>query len=164
MAWIGNCAGYKRRTCADWGMSMDVGAWLRSLGLGQYEAAFREGAIEADVLPELTEQHFRELGVSLGHRLKLIRAIRELGGNAPTKTQKTQDTAERRQLTVMFCDLVGSTALAAQLDPEDLSDLIRAYQGGVATAVARFDGHIARLMGDGVMVYFGYPRAHEDDA
>src|SRR4051794_24713833 len=108
---------------------MDVGAWLRNLGLGQYEAAFREGGIEADILPELTEQHFKELGVSLGHRLRLMRAIRELTG-APVKSASNgQDTAERRQLTVMFCDLVGSTALAAQLDPEDLSDLIRAFQG-----------------------------------
>jgi len=142
---------------------MDVGAWLRHLGLGQYETAFREGGIEADILPELTEQHFKELGVSLGHRLRLMRAIRELAGGAPAKAHG-QDTAERRQLTVMFCDLVGSTALAAQLDPEDLSDLIRAFQGAVASAVARFDGHIARLMGDGVLVYFGFPRAHEDDA
>jgi class 3 adenylate cyclase/predicted ATPase len=148
---------------------MDVGTWLHGLGLEQYEAAFRESAVDADVLPELTDQHLKDLGVSLGHRLKMLRAIRALAGNAPTGAQpaektKTQDVAERRQLTVMFCDLVGSTALAAQLDPEDMGDLIRAFQRAVAAAVARFDGHIARLMGDAILVYFGYPRAHEDDA
>lgn len=147
---------------------MDVGTWLRRLGLEQYEACFRENEIEVDILPELTEQHLKDLGVSLGHRLKMLRAIRELRGGAPVRVEpagsKTYDVAERRQLTVMFCDLVGSTALAAQFDPEDMGDLIRAFQGVVAAAVARFDGHIARLMGDGVLVYFGYPRAHEDDA
>jgi class 3 adenylate cyclase/predicted ATPase len=148
---------------------MDVGTWLHGLGLGQYEAAFRESAVDADVLPELTDQHLKDLGVSLGHRLKMLRAIRALAGNATTGAQpagktETQDIAERRQLTVMFCDMVGSTALAAQLDPEDMGDLIRAFQRAVAAAVARFDGHIARLMGDAILVYFGYPRAHEDDA
>lgn len=147
---------------------MDVGTWLRGLGLGQYEAAFRENEIEVDVLPELTEQHFKELGVSLGHRLKMLRAIRELAGDAAVKASppmaEPQDLAERRQLTVMFCDLVGSTALAAQLDPEDVGDMIRTFQRTIAAAVARFDGHVARWMGDGALVYFGYPRAHEDDA
>src|SRR3977135_2782927 len=150
---------------------MDVGIWLRSLGLEQYEAAFRENQIEVGVLPELTEQHFKELGVSLGHRLKMLRAIRALAGEAPVKAppaavaeQKKQDAAERRQLTVMFCDLVGSTALATQFDPEDMSDLISAFQEALAAAVARFDGHVAKWMGDGALVYFGYPRAHEDDA
>src|SRR4029077_3559719 len=106
---------------------MDVGDWLRSLGLGQYEAAFRESEIEADVLPELTDQHLKDLGVSLGHRLKMLRAIRALGEDRPVNAEppappelKTQDAAERRQLTVMFCDLVGSTALSARLDPEDM--------------------------------------------
>src|ERR1700722_16435977 len=104
---------------------MDVGIWLRSLGLGQYEAAFREGEIEADVLPELTEQHLADLGVSLGHRLKMLRAIRQLAGDTPIRAQpgalvkpQVRDGAERRQLTVMFIDLVRSTALSAQLDPE----------------------------------------------
>jgi class 3 adenylate cyclase len=98
----------------------------------------------------------------------MLRAIRELAGDAPVLPQsaelKPQDAAERRQLTVMFCDLVGSTALMAQLDPEDMGDLIRAFQRADAAAVARFDGHVARWMGDGASVYFGYPRAHEDDA
>jgi class 3 adenylate cyclase len=147
---------------------MDVGSWLRGLGLGRYEVAFCENEIDADILPELTDQHLKDLGVSLGHRLKMLRAIRELAGNAPITAQpaaaaepKPQDTAERRQLTVMFCDLVGSTALAARLDPEDMGDLIRAFQGAVAAAVARFDGHVAKWMGDGALVYFGYPKAHE---
>jgi class 3 adenylate cyclase len=130
---------------------MDVGTWLSGLGLGRYEAAFRESGIDVEVLPELTERHFKELGVSLGHRLKMLRAIRELAGDASVKARaaavkerNTQGAAERRQLTVMFCDLVGSTVLAAQLDPEDLGDLIRAFQGVTAAAVARFDGHVAK--------------------
>src|SRR5271169_1818405 len=150
---------------------MDVGEWLQGLGLGQYEAAFRESEIEPDVLPELTDQHLKDLGVSLGHRLKMLRAIRQLAGDAPVTAQpaaiaeaKSQDSAERRQLTVMFCDLVGSTALSARLDPEDMGDLIRAFQGAVSLAVVRFEGHVAKLMGDGALVNFGYPRAHEDDA
>jgi class 3 adenylate cyclase len=150
---------------------MDVGAWLSGLGLGQYEAVFRESGVEVEVLPELTERHLKELGVSLGHRLRMLRAIRVLAGDDPVRAppaavaeRKTEDAAERRQLTVMFCDLVGSTALATQLDPEDMSDLIRAFQGATAAAVARFDGHIAKWMGDGALVFFGYPRAHEDDA
>jgi class 3 adenylate cyclase len=150
---------------------MDVGDWLRRLGLGQYEAVFRESEIETDVLPELTDQHLKDLGVPLGHRLKILRAIRDLADNAPINAQrptlaepKHQLAAERRQLTVMFCDLVGSTTLSARLDPEDMGDLIRAFQGVVAAAVARFDGHVAKLMGDGALVYFGYPCAHEDDA
>src|SRR5690349_20370876 len=144
---------------------MDVGTWLRSLGLGQYEGLFREQAIEADILPELTDRHLSELGIPLGHRLRMLRAIRELADDPPAAAAvETPDAPERRQLTVMFCDLVGSTALTAQLDPEDMADLIRAFQGAVASAVNRFDGHIAKWMGDAAMVYFGYPRAHEDDA
>jgi class 3 adenylate cyclase len=152
---------------------MDVGEWLQSLGLGQYEAAFRKSEIELDVLPELTDQHLKDLGVSLGHRLKMLRAIRELADNAPLKAQSTvaaelkghkEVAAERRQLTVMFCDLVGSTALSARLDPEDMREVIRAYQDICAGMVARYDGFIAKFMGDGALAYFGYPRAHEDDA
>lgn len=139
---------------------MDVGTWLNGLGLGQYEAVFRENEIDADILNELTDQHLRDLGVPLGHRLKLLRAIREQHATGA----KPQDAADRRQLTVMFCDLVDSTALTTGLDPEDMADLIRAFQGAVAAAVTRFDGHVARWTGDGASVYFGYPRAHEDDA
>ena len=150
---------------------METGDWLRSLGLGQYEAIFRESEIEADVLPELTDQHLKDLGVSLGHRLKMLRAIRELAGDAPVKAQpaalpdtKPQDAGERRQLTVMFIDLVGSTALSTQLDPEDMRDVIRAYQNAVSGEIIRFEGHIAKFMGDGLLAYFGWPKAHEDEA
>jgi len=144
---------------------MDVGTWLGSLGLDQYEDLFREHAIEADILPELTDQHLKDIGVPLGHRMRMLRAIRELGSEAqPASDPRPQENPERRQLTVMFCDLVGSTALTAQLDLEDMADLIRAFQGAVSAAVARFEGQVAKWMGDAAMVYFGYPRAHEDDA
>ncbi len=150
---------------------MDIGGWLRGLGLEQYEAAFRENAIEFDVLPELTDLHLKDLGVSLGHRLKMLRAIRELAGEAFVKAQPTvvaepkpHDAAERRQLTVMFCDLVGSTALSARLDPEDMRDVIGAYHRCCEELLARNGGFIAKYMGDGVLAYFGYPQAHEDDA
>jgi class 3 adenylate cyclase len=144
---------------------MDVGTWLNSLGLDQYTDLFREQAIEADVLAELTEEHLTELGIPLGHRLRLLRAIGELAeAGRPAEGARLSDAPERRQLTVLFCDLVGSTELTSQLDPEDMADLIRAFQGAVAAAVSRFEGHIAKWMGDAAMVYFGYPRAHEDDA
>jgi len=149
---------------------MDVGGWLRNLGLGQYEALFRANEIDADILPELTEADFEKLGVPLGHRKRLLRAISGLAtaetSAAPfASTGATpHDAAERRQLTVMFCDLVGSTALSARLDPEDLRRIIGAYHRGVTEIVEGFGGFVARYMGDGVLVYFGYPRAHEDDA
>jgi class 3 adenylate cyclase/predicted ATPase len=150
---------------------MDVAVWLRSLGLSQYEAAFRESEIDADVLPELTEQHLEKLGVSLGHRLKMLRSIRELGSDpgpkpqpAATSEPKSHGEAERRQVTVMFSDLVGSTALSARMDPEDLREVISTYQKCVAEVVRRFGGFVAKYLGDGVLVYFGYPQAHEDDA
>src|SRR5262249_13997408 len=144
---------------------MDVGSWLGSLGLDQYEDLFREHEIEADILPELTDQHLKDLGVPLGHRLRLLRAIRELDtGTQPDSASRPHSNPERRQLTLMFCDLVGSTALTAQRDPEDMADLIRAFQGAVSAAIARFEGLVAKWMGDAAMVYFGYPRAHEDDA
>ena len=144
---------------------MDVGTWLGSLGLDQYENLFREHAIDADILPELSDQHLKDIGVPLGHRLRMLRAIRELGTEAEQDSDpRPQGSPERRQLTVMFCDLVGSTALTAQLDLEDMADLIRAFQGAVSAAVTRFEGQVAKWMGDAAMVYFGYPRAHEDDA
>jgi class 3 adenylate cyclase len=156
---------------------MDVGDWLRSLGLGQYETAFRENEIDGDVLPALTAEDLKELGVViLGHRRKMLTAITELSGStavSPTPARpppakstapSSMDAAERRQLTVMFCDLVGSTAMSARLDPEDMREVIRAYQDACSGAVARYDGFIARFFGDGVLAYFGFPRAHEDDA
>ena len=152
------------------GSAVDIGIWLRGLGLERYEPAFRDNAIDAEVLLELTEPDLEKLGVLLGHRKRMLRAIDELritplpAPAAPESTPSHTDRAERRQLTVMFCDLIGSTALAARLDPEDLREVIAAYHGAVAEVVAGFDGFVAKYMGDGVLVYFGYPRAHEDDA
>jgi class 3 adenylate cyclase/tetratricopeptide (TPR) repeat protein len=146
---------------------MDVAPWLRGLGLERYEAAFRDNEIDWEALPRLTAEDLKDLGVVLGsHRRKLLEAIAALQndiGPVPAKIVAVP-TAERRQLTVMFCDLVGSTALSARLDPEDLRDIFGAYHSAVAEVVGNFDGFVAKYMGDGVLVYFGYPQAHEDDA
>ncbi len=148
---------------------MDVGAWLRGLGLGQYEGAFRESEIEADVLPELTEVDLEKLGLPLGPRKRILKAIANLGdadkasGAVSLARPSPEDAAERRQLTVMFCDLAGSTALSARLDPEDMRQVIRAYQDACSGVVARYDGFVAKFMGDGILAYFGFPHAHEDD-
>ena len=152
--------------------TMDLGSWLRSLGLERYEGAFRENDIDETVLPNLTAEDLKELGVaSLGHRRKLLDAIAALkappADAAPPSSAPSvspEDRAERRQVTVMFSDLVGSTALSARIDPEDLREVISAYQKCVAETVRRFGGFVAKYMGDGVLVYFGYPQAHEDDA
>jgi class 3 adenylate cyclase len=157
-----------------------VADWLQKLGLGQYAQRFAENDISFSVLPDLTDQHLKELGVSLGHRLQLLREIANLGKSAdaaapapsrpvppiaaPTVAPSAEAAGERRQVTVMFSDLVGSTALSARMDPEDLREVISAYQKCVAETVQRFDGFVAKYMGDGVLVYFGYPQAHEDDA
>ena len=149
---------------------MDVGAWLRGLGLGQYEAIFRDSEIEADVLSELTEADLEKLGLPLGPRKRILKAIANLdgadtaSGAAGLVRPAAEDAAERRQLTVMFCDLAGSTALSARLDPEDMRQVIRTYQDACSGVVARYDGFIAKFMGDGILAYFGFPRAHEDDA
>jgi class 3 adenylate cyclase len=151
---------------------MDVAAWLQSLGLERYVPAFRDNEIDWDALPKLSAEDLKDLGVVLGgHRRRLLDAIAALGATATaaSATAAPRDlpapaAAERRQLTVMFCDLVGSTALSARLDPEDLREIIAAYHRAVAEVVAEFDGFVAKYMGDGVLVYFGYPRAHEDDA
>src|SRR6516165_3746493 len=148
-----------------------IADWLEKLGMSEYAQRFAENDIDASVLPHLTDQSLKELGVSLGHRLKILAAVKELGGPPPappepaTPTEtKPQGTAERRQVTVMFSDLVGSTALSARMDPEDLREVISAYQKCVAETAQRFGGFVAKYMGDGVLVYFGYPQAHEDDA
>ncbi len=146
---------------------MDIAGWLHGLGLQEYEQAFCDNAIDAAVLPELTADDLKDLGVHLvGHRRKLLAAIAALRSDiVPVlDTPVVASTVERRQLTVMFCDLVGSTALAGRLDPEDLREVIGAYHRAVAEIVAGFDGFVSRYMGDGVLVYFGYPQAHEDDA
>jgi class 3 adenylate cyclase/tetratricopeptide (TPR) repeat protein len=149
---------------------MDVAVWLRGLGLEQYETLFRGNDIDAEVLSDLTDGDLEKIGVSLGHRKRLLRAVAALAGPPPTpqaaatRIPAVVDAAERRQLTVMFSDLVGSTALSAGLDPEDMRRVIRAYQDACSGVVARYDGFIAKFMGDGVLTYFGFPRAHEDDA
>src|SRR5271156_3846789 len=150
---------------------MDVGEWLRSLGLGRYEATLRDNEIDDAVLSDLTDGDLEKLGVPMGHRKRLLKAIVSLGSTEttakptnPAPTPTSPDVAERRQLTVMFCDLVGSTAMSARLDPEDMREVIRAYQDACSGAVARYDGFIAKFMGDGVLAYFGFPRAHEEDA
>src|SRR5271166_2835342 len=150
---------------------MDVGDWLRGLGLGQYEDVFRENEIGADVLPDLTDADLEKLNVPLGNRKRLLKAIAALdraGGNpsAPAidVAVPSVETAQRRQLTVMFCDLVGSTAMSARLDPEDMRGIIAAYQRCCAKLITGSGGFVAKYMGDGVLAYFGYPQAHEHDA
>jgi class 3 adenylate cyclase/predicted ATPase len=147
---------------------MDVADWLRGIGLERYEPAFRANEIDESVLRRLTAEDLADLGVTLvGHRRRLLDAIAALGAQSPPPRAgegRVGVEAERRQLTVMFCDLVGSTALSARLDPEDLREVIAAYHRAVAQVVAGFDGFVAKYMGDGVLAYFGYPQAHEDDA
>jgi class 3 adenylate cyclase len=151
---------------------MDVAAWLQDLGLERYVPAFRENEIDERVLPSLTAEDLKDLGVTLvGHRRRLLDAIAALGVAAPAAAVTTAPRdapapaeAERRQLTVMFCDLVGSTALSTRFDPEDLRELMGDYHRAVSETIGHFDGFVAKYMGDGVLVYFGYPQAHEDDA
>jgi class 3 adenylate cyclase len=154
-----------------------IADWLKRLGVEQYAHCFDENDIDFSILRDLNDQDLEKIGVvSLGHRRKLLRAIADLKDiekNAPASASPPAaapavpsplDFAERRQVTVMFSDLVGSTALSARLDPEDLREVISAYQICVAETVGRFGGFVAKYMGDGVLVYFGYPAAHEDDA
>src|ERR1700732_5138036 len=151
---------------------MDVAAWLQDLGLERYLSAFRDNDVDAEVLPKLTAEDLISIGVtSVGHRRKLLEAIAGLGTAVPTAMAAArapgapaQVDAERRQLTVTFCDVVGSTALSTRYDPEDLRELIGGHHRTVAETVGRFDGFVAKYMGDGVLIYFGYPQAHEDDA
>ena len=156
---------------------MDVANWLQSLGLGQYELAFAENAIDIDILPDLSEGDLEKLGIPLGHRKRLVKAIRAMAASGSTATPVTSErreivpsehsptfAAERRHLTVMICDLVGSTALAARLDPEDMGAVIDAFQATCARITLAYDGFLADFRGDGILAYFGYPRAHEDDA
>ena len=155
---------------------MDIADWLRSLGLEQYEPAFRDNAIDGAVLPRLTPDDLKDIGVTqVGHRRKLLDAIAALGEPAPAATPAAVDPispavtaapsgGERRQLTVMFCDLVGSTALSEKLDPEELRSLLHAYRTLCGDVIARYDGFVARYVGDGILTYFGWPTAHEEDA
>ena len=156
---------------------MDVADWLRALGLEQYETTFRENDVDAELLPKLTAESLKELGVtSFGHRHRLLEAIAALclkdrppgdphpPSSATGNVVASGTTAERRPLSVMFCDLIGSTALSARLDPEDLREVIRGYQACVVATIQQFDGFIARYVGDGVLIYFGWPEARETDA
>src|SRR5215470_12091095 len=159
---------------------MDVVVWLRSLGLGKYEAIFRENEIDETVLPSLTDEHLKELGVTaLGHRVKLLDAIAALpkDANVQTATASARPSAatpsavpvaeavgERRYLTVMFCDLVGSTSISARLDAEEWRDLVGSYLDAASEAVTEMGGHVAKKLGDGLMALFGYPVAQENDA
>jgi class 3 adenylate cyclase len=147
-----------------------IADWLDQLGMSEYAQRFADNGIDVSALPHLTDQDLKDIGVLLGHRRKMLAAIAVLVGAVqgppqPALTEsKPHDTAERRQVTVLFSDLIGSTALSARIDPEDLREVISAYQRSVAETVSRFGGFVAKYMGDGVLVYFGYPQAHEDDA
>jgi class 3 adenylate cyclase len=148
-----------------------IADWLEKLGMSEYAQRFTENGISVAALRHLTDQDLKDIGVLLGHRRMMLAAIAEFAGASPeapktdsAKEPKALDTAERRQVSVLFSDLVGSTALAGRMDPEDLREIISAYQKSVAETVRRFGGFVAKYMGDGVLVYFGYPQAHEDDA
>ena len=146
-----------------------IAEWLASIGLSEYAQRFADNAIDLSVLRDLTEQDLKDLGILLGHRRKILRAIAELDGaaSAPTETATApalREDAERRHLTVMICDLVGSTALSARLDPEDMRAVIDAYHAACARITRTYDGFLAEFRGDGILAYFGYPLAHEDDA
>ena len=155
---------------------MDVMGWLRGLGLGQYETNFRDNKIDADLLPRLTDAGLKDIGVSaLGDRLRLLDAIAALAGakspadvpSSPSKSSTPKGpavSAERRPITVMFCDLMGSTGLAAKLDPEDWRNLVNAYLDEASKAVTALGGHVLKKLGDGLMALFGYPQAQENDA
>jgi class 3 adenylate cyclase/predicted ATPase len=151
----------------------DLRQWLESLGLGRHADAFAENHIDCEALPDLTEQDLATLGLSLGHRKRLLKAIPEYcclpqpsqgARHAERRTRHADIKPERRYLTVLFCDLVGSTALSTQLDPEDLREILHEFQHRCADAIRRYEGHIARFFGDGALAYFGFPSAHEDDA
>jgi class 3 adenylate cyclase len=152
---------------------VEIAAWLRKLGLERYARALQDSEIEPEILAELTDDDFKELGIPLGPRRKLAKAIAALAAEAVSPSDHPAAVgspptpppqAERRQLTVLFCDLVASTELSARLDPEDMGQVIRAYHGACTEVVERWGGHVAKYMGDGVLAYFGWPQAHEDEA
>jgi class 3 adenylate cyclase len=159
-----------------WGAAMDVVGWLRGLGLGQFETNFRDNKIDADVLPRLTADDLKDIGVSaVGDRRRLLDAIAALAGakapadvsvspSKPALPKGREVSAERRPITVMFCDLVGSTSLAAKLDPEDWRNLVNIYLDEASAAVTALGGHVLKKLGDGLMALFGYPQAQENDA
>ena len=161
------------------GAAVDVGHWLRNQGLGKYEKAFRENAIDLDVLPDLTDDDLAQIGVALGDRKRLLKAVASFSPTGPTSLAETGApsaaqaeptkpapavSAERRPITVMFCDLVGSTSIAAKLDAEDWRNLVNAYLDEASAAVTAVGGHVLKRLGDGLMALFGYPQAQENDA
>ena len=141
-----------------------IAHWLEDLGMAEHARLFAENRIDFSVLPDLTDQDLKDIGIPLGDRRKLLRAIAVLADAASGSSLPLHDAAERRRISVMFCDLVGSTALSAELDPEDLRQVIGAYHRCCAALIERHGGFVAKYMGDGILVYFGYPRAHEHDA
>jgi class 3 adenylate cyclase len=150
-------------------MSRAIDQWLKGLGFSKYLGLFAEHEIGLDVLPDLTDADFEKLGIPLGDRKRLLKAIASLSDRPeerapPEGPPALPPDAERRQLTIMFCDLVGSTALSGALDPEDYRDVMRAYQEASAAIVGRYEGYVAKYLGDGILAYFGFPQAHEDDA
>lgn len=149
-------------------MSSSIEQWLEKLGLSNYADMFAEHKIGLDILPDLSEADLKDLGIPLGDRKRLLKAAAQAvlpeTSSEPERAPAVPPEAERRQLTVMFCDLAGSTALSDRLDPEDLREVLRAYQQTCAEVIARYEGYIAKYIGDGLLVYFGYPHAHEDDA
>jgi class 3 adenylate cyclase/predicted ATPase len=176
LSWSGERSRVTRLACRDDELTMsDVARWLEELGLGEFGAVFADNKVEFEVLPELTNDDLREMDIPLGPRKLLLKAIAELqadgdaaigsaaAGEAPFQGTMASE-AERRQLTIMFVDLVGSTALSSELDPEDLREVMRHYQDAVAGVVARYEGHVGKFLGDGVLAYFGWPRAYEDQA
>ena len=142
-----------------------IAEWLASIGMGEYTQRFAEEAIDLSGLRDLTEEDLKGVGLPLGHRRKMLRAISELGGAVVTESPELapRDDAQRRQLTVLSCDMVGSTALSARLDPEDMRRVIAAYQTSIGEVIGQYNG-VAKYMGDGVLAYFGHPQAHENDA
>jgi class 3 adenylate cyclase/tetratricopeptide (TPR) repeat protein len=155
-------------------MEIEIAAWLRGLGLQQYVQVFHDNAIDTEALLELTDLDLEKLGVLLGHRKRILRAVAALNATIATNAPALPETvspvvmrptgAERRQVTIMFCDLVGSTPLASRLDPEDLRDVLGAYNASVSAVISQFGGTVNRFLGDGVLICFGHPQAHEDDA
>ncbi|MBV9906108.1 MAG: adenylate/guanylate cyclase domain-containing protein, partial [Hyphomicrobiales bacterium] len=141
--------------------------WLGSHGLSEYADRFAENRIDLSILPDLTDEDLKELGVLLGDRRRILRLIADLAPKPQlpaSSGSSALEEAERRQVTVMFADLVGSTALSTGMDPEDLREVFAAYSNCAEETVSKFGGNVAQNMGDGILVYFGYPHAHEDDA
>ena len=145
-------------------MARDLRTWLEELGIGSCFEIFVANDVDFDLLLDLDDGDLNQLGVSFGHRRRLLRAIAALKATLEERKTVPSSSPERRQLTVMFIDLVGSTALSSRLDPEEMGEVLRAYQNAVAGEITRFEGHVAKFMGDGVLAYFGWPRAHEDEA